>query len=299
VEEHLPLVNYISHETRTPLTIASTSCELLLHYSDRMSEEQKRKRIHHIDSSSKTVRQVIDKTIRQTMDRRAAVEGHLRLVNEISSETRTPLTVIAIECEMLLRYSHRMSEEQQRKRIQYIVSSIKTTRHVIRSMEQAEYWLIGRRSLHSDTISLRKYISDYLKDFGEQLIVAFETDVDEITLDSELLHLVLRELTTNAAKFSPPESKVDLTFRREEEILVITVKDRGIGIPEQDRARVFQPHFRGSNNYYNAGRGGLGWGLHVVYESVKRWGGSIDWRSEPDTGTMFEVRLPLDKPESR
>jgi signal transduction histidine kinase len=80
---------------------------------------------------------------------------------------------------------------------------------------------------------------------------------------------------------------------------VVTVADTGIGIPDEDRDRVFTRFWR-SDAARERARGGFGIGLAVVRGIVDQHGGVVGFRSnEPDPGTTFEVRLPLVKTRQR
>jgi signal transduction histidine kinase len=74
------------------------------------------------------------------------------------------------------------------------------------------------------------------------------------------------------------------------ERLLVTVSDRGIGIPERDRARLFERYFRGTNV---SGIAGSGVGLHLVAMVLEQHGGAIEVESREGAGSSFRVRLPV------
>jgi signal transduction histidine kinase len=101
---------------------------------------------------------------------------------------------------------------------------------------------------------------------------------------------VLNNLVANALRYSPAGTPVILRLRDGERVR-IEVVDRGIGIPPDQLAQVFSPFFRGANAIAQH-RGGLGLGLHITHEIVRRHGGEISVSSELGAGSTFTVELP-------
>jgi signal transduction histidine kinase len=100
---------------------------------------------------------------------------------------------------------------------------------------------------------------------------------------------VLMNLLDNAIKFSPDDSAIDIEVALESDDEVrLAVRDRGVGIPPEDRARVF-------DRFYQARRGGsrgLGLGLYISQQIVALHGGHIRVEAPPDGGSRFVVTLP-------
>jgi len=115
-------------------------------------------------------------------------------------------------------------------------------------------------------------------------------DLDGANADESLLRHIFSNLISNAVKYSSADSEVTFTVRREGNDAVFQVIDQGIGIPEADRARLFEAFHRCSN----VGEiPGTGLGLVIVKRCVDLHGGSLDIDSEVGKGTTFTVRLPL------
>src|SRR5581483_11311681 len=105
------------------------------------------------------------------------------------------------------------------------------------------------------------------------------------------LEQVLVNLIQNARKYSPQVSPSRVTLEAEEGVARIVVQDRGIGVPEDEQERIFQPFQRASN--VDRGISGLGLGLHIAAEIVRAHGGEIGIESRPGAGSRFSVRLPI------
>jgi signal transduction histidine kinase len=102
---------------------------------------------------------------------------------------------------------------------------------------------------------------------------------------------VLTNLISNAARYSPPGSTITVRLRATPATATVEISDQGIGIPPEQLDRVFTPFFR-ATNASTMHKGGLGLGLHITHEIVRRHGGSIRVRSTVGVGSTFIVELP-------
>ncbi|HKS69968.1 MAG TPA: ATP-binding protein [Ktedonobacterales bacterium] len=118
-----------------------------------------------------------------------------------------------------------------------------------------------------------------------------------LTADRERIGEVVTNLLTNAVKYSPDAERVVVRVAHEGGEIVTSVRDYGIGIPVEKREQVFGRFFRateqGGHSYP-----GLGLGLYIAAEIVRRHGGRIWVESEEGRGSTFAFALPLDQPPS-
>lgn len=101
---------------------------------------------------------------------------------------------------------------------------------------------------------------------------------------------ILVNLIENALKYAPAGSPVELAARREGEVLVITVSDRGPGIPPSEQSRVFEPFQRHPDTRPDVGGAGLG--LAIARGLAAAQGGDVVYRPRAGGGSMFTLRLP-------
>jgi len=112
----------------------------------------------------------------------------------------------------------------------------------------------------------------------------------ETRADENLLRHVLLNLLSNAVKYSPAGSPVELGVQPDGDHVVFEVRDRGIGIPAEDRERLFTAFHRGQN----VGQiPGTGLGLSIVKRCVDRHGGRIRVEDATPSGTVFTVAMPM------
>lgn len=108
--------------------------------------------------------------------------------------------------------------------------------------------------------------------------------------DERLLRNIFVNLLSNAIKFSPSKSHVHISIDLYPNDLVICVRDEGIGIPESDMTRIFEPFNRGSNA---ADITGTGLGLSIARKAVDALNGTLTLESKPNEGTQITTRFPL------
>jgi two-component system sensor histidine kinase KdpD len=101
---------------------------------------------------------------------------------------------------------------------------------------------------------------------------------------------VLVNLLENAHKYAPPGTPIELTAAREGEVLAIRVADRGPGVPDEERARIFEPFYRRLDGVADAGGAGLG--LSIARRIAEAQGGTLRHEPRPGGGSVFVFSLP-------
>ena len=213
----------------------------------------------------------------------------------VSHEFRTPLGVIASSAEILRDYFDRLQPEE---RLDHLETIIKHTRRMGGMMEEVlllSRFDAGKTEFRPESIALVPYcqrIADEVLSATNHrcpITVIGSEALPPATADERLLRHILTNLLINASKYSDPGSPVELRILKTGENAVFEVCDRGIGIPEADRAWMFQAFQRGSNV---GTRPGTGLGLVIVKRCVDLHAGRIEVESAVGVGTTFRVQLP-------
>lgn len=129
---------------------------------------------------------------------------------------------------------------------------------------------------------------------GTKIIFTANLSSDVVYIDDSLLRLIVKNLLSNANKYSPSGTIVNIDVKSVPELLHIEVKDRGIGIPKAEQSKLFQTFYRASNTGTTSG---TGLGLAIVKEAVELMNGSISFTSKENFGTTFYVDFHLLKPK--
>jgi signal transduction histidine kinase len=111
-----------------------------------------------------------------------------------------------------------------------------------------------------------------------------------VTGDPRLLFQAVSNLLSNAIKYSPPASPIEVAAILSGDQVQVAVSDHGIGIPEKDRAHLFERYFRGSNVSDVAG---TGVGLYLVDMVARLHGGTVTVESAERGGSCFTMTLPI------
>lgn len=155
----------------------------------------------------------------------------------------------------------------------------------------------GRLMLKRERVNLIDVVTSALQPFlsseGKHRFVFQGADHGVVSVEGDFNRLeeVVRNLLSNGVKYSPDGGEVRLTLRVRGQWAVVSVSDRGIGIPNDQLTRVFEGFYRATNL---AGRdpGGMGLGLYICRDIVQRHGGRIWAESCEGRGTTFHVELP-------
>jgi two-component system sensor histidine kinase BaeS len=224
-------------------------------------------------------------------------EQQQRLIADIAHELRTPLTVLKGELEAL-EDGLLESEPATFRRLGEEVTLLERLVQDLRLLTQAESGELPLRTARVDLAALVDEVCTSFAAHARQREVDVVPDVGPgtqpvvLTGDPQRLRQILANLLENAVRHAPPGSRVDVGLRREDGHALLTVRDRGEGIPEAERERVFQRFYR-IDRARSRATGGSGLGLAIVRTLAELHGGSVAATSHPHGGAVLSVRLPL------
>ena len=229
--------------------------------------------------------------------REAAEAVHLRdqFLSIASHELKTPLTPLAARLE-LMRRRVRSGQQVEISAIEKAQTSLGKLTWLINDLLDVSRIQAGTLDLQRQPTSLREVIRTAIAAVGPEEAgrIRFLQPPQDLVVDGDAnrLEQVVANLLDNALKYSPAGRDVEVALRREGEEAVISVIDRGLGIPREETLHLFERFFR-ARNVSPARYGGLGLGLYIVRDIVERHGGRIWAESEEGRGSAFHVALPL------
>ena len=195
---------------------------------------------------------------------------------------------------MLKNYAHKLDDtarEGKLDKISLMVEHISELMQDVLSLNNIE---TGQSDFNPIPVQLDTFCRDIVEEFQNQkdqkrtLKFEYQQPV-KATVDSRLMRQVVTNLLDNAIKYSKPDTNITLSLSLEGNKILLKVIDQGIGIPEDDKERMFQP-FRRAGNVGNTIGSGLG--LSIVKQAVDLHGGTITFTSQENVGTTFTVTLP-------
>jgi signal transduction histidine kinase len=125
---------------------------------------------------------------------------------------------------------------------------------------------------------------------GHSVEVRIPPHIVQLSADPELAGIALRQLLANAAKYSPPTSRITISVEKSDEMITITVLDEGPGIPPNELNAIFERFYRGNRAHDSVP--GTGMGLSIARDIAKAHGGSLKAENRLDGGARFSLSLP-------
>ncbi|HSK39725.1 MAG TPA: ATP-binding protein [Arenibaculum sp.] len=233
-------------------------------------------------------------------ERNAALETADRLKAEfianVSYQLRTPLNAIMGFSEILVNEYFGTLNERQAEYCRAVLDSGNRLLLLINDILDLATVEAGFMSLDRapvDVPHLLHGIADLTRDWALKQDLRIEVDCDEglgaIDADERRLKQALFNLISNSIKFTPPGGRIIVSGRRQDDWIVLTVEDTGIGIPQADQNRVFE-RFERTNAHTR--QVGVGLGLSLVKSLVELHGGRIEIDSRVNEGTLIRCLLP-------
>lgn len=220
-------------------------------------------------------------------------EQQRQFIGNISHELRTPLTVVSGYLQSLLRRSNNLND-YQREALETAGAEADRTINLLQDLLDLARADSGYTRYHLEPLLLNELVTevvDMTARFGERVIQVIATENVEAIVDREQLKQVLINLLDNAIKYSTTTQPIDLIIERIDKQAIIRVRDRGIGIPLQDRGRIFERFYRVDKDRART-TGGYGLGLAIVKTLVEGMGGKIMVRSTVGEGSEFTIAFP-------
>jgi len=227
-------------------------------------------------------------------------EQRERFFGMVSHEFKTPLAVILSSADLMRRYYDRMTQEQVLSRIDIITEQARETVEMIEEFLTIVPGKEREIHLHREMVEVDTLCRTLIQNVGlpdnHQHKITLEGEMIILEADAKMMRQIFNNLISNAVKYSPSGSTVRVSISADAENIHITVSDEGIGIPEEEQARIFQPFIRARNA---RGYKGTGLGLAIVYQNVVAHGGTVDLESHEGEGTRITVHLPRHQPMMR
>lgn len=221
----------------------------------------------------------------------------------VSHELKTPISILLAVLQLI---------ESMREKDSQLIDSVSTNKY-INIMKQNCYRLIKltnnlidinkidagyteMKIKNHNIISVIEDITSSVAEYTESkdISLVFDTDMEEriIACDDEKLERVMLNLLSNAIKFTDAKGTIEINITNKEEYVIISVKDSGIGIPEDKIGTIFD-RFVQVDSTLTRKKEGSGIGLSLVKSIVENHGGSISVKSKVGKGSEFTIELPV------
>jgi len=225
-------------------------------------------------------------------------EKGLRDFIEIAShELRHPITIMKGYALTLKELESKMDEEIRAETLESIDRGANRLNHLLNELLDTTRIERGKYVIRKREVALRVIVDAALieakaKHEDSIFSVRLKEGIDTLEVDPKAVSQLLEALLDNAAKFSPLGSEIEIEAELDGERVVISVLDRGEGIPDNEREKVFQRFYQvGDVEYHSVP--GIGLGLYIAKQIVEGHGGRIWYEPREGGGSAFRLILPL------
>ena len=219
-------------------------------------------------------------------------------VANVSHELKTPITTIKSYTETLLDGALEDKEFSNRF-LNVIDNECDRMDRIVRDLLQLSNLDYKKTKWNKTKVSLKDLLDDIYykmiisaKDKNHDMNFNIDDDIPSITIDKDRIEQVILNIISNAIKYTPEGGNIKVHAFKNQESIIIRVKDTGMGIPKEDLSRVFERFYRVDKARSRA-MGGTGLGLSIAKQIIESHGGDIAVRSEYNEGTEVDIILPI------
>ena len=219
------------------------------------------------------------------------------LLDALAHEFKTPLTSIKAASTALLS-NNAFKQDQQRELLSIVDQEADRLSVLVTEAIQMARIEAGRVILHRDNHAVADLVKSVLSKLGpaveeRNIEMHIAGSLLPVWVDGELIEVALRQLIDNALKYSRPGSPVTVAADASDGRVIVSVADRGPGIPESEQTRIFEKFYRAEGSRHQIPGAGLG--LAIAREIIRAHSGDIWVESKPGEGAVFRFSLPVSR----
>jgi two-component system sensor histidine kinase CpxA len=222
------------------------------------------------------------------------VDGHKRLLGDVSHELRSPLSRLLVA----LGLARRANAEEMPELLDRIGLESRRLDTLIGQLLTLSRIESGSHTPAASPIDLTVLVHEVVNDADfearaqSRRVAVTASDECIVPGSEELLRSAVENVIRNSVRFTPEGTAVDVSIRRERDRAVIRIRDRGPGVPEAMLSEIFLP-FRRVQTMHGNPNDGSGLGLAIAHRAVAANGGKISARNAADGGLIVELEFPL------
>jgi PAS domain S-box-containing protein len=214
-----------------------------------------------------------------------------RFVSMASHEFRTPLSTVLSSAYLIEKYTTTEDQPKREKHLQRIISSVNMLTDILNDFLSLGKIEEGRIQVRLSEFNIKEQVKAIIEEIknalkkGQEILYDHEGDVN-VFMDVSLLKHIVMNLVSNASKFSPEASIIEIKSTCNNVHVVLSVKDHGIGISQEDQKHLMERFFRGANALNIQG---TGLGLHIISKYAELMNGQVECKSKLEKGTEFII----------
>jgi two-component system sensor histidine kinase CiaH len=224
---------------------------------------------------------------------RRQIKGQLQQQNfmmAVTHELKTPIAIAKLNLETLQK--HRLDEQKQQQLIRAALQEtsrldkLATNILIVSQLEGGDYQQ-AKEELDLSALLLET-VNEFRRRMPERSWELAVTPGLSLLGDRQLLQMLINNLLDNAIKYSPRESKISILLKTEGAHIVLSVKDQGTGIADDEKKKVFEKFYRSGQESTRSAQG-TGLGLYLCRKIARDHGGTIKVSDNSPVGSNFEV----------
>ena len=223
-----------------------------------------------------------------------------QFISNVSHELRTPVTVLRSYIDTLYNYSDEFDEKTKKEFIETLNTEIIRLNGMVNdildfSRLEANAKIEKTENDMSQLVdACVSQVQVLLKEHNLHINVEKDDDIPQIMCNYDGISRALTNYLSNAIKYAPENSTINVRLYKESENnqIVVTVRDEGIGIAPEFQKKVFERFYRVENKTHSVK--GTGLGLHLVKTTIEKHHGHVFVNSQPNHGSTFGFTLPID-----
>jgi PAS domain S-box-containing protein len=235
--------------------------------------------------------------VRDDTERKLLQDDKDGWIAQVSHELRTPLTPIKGFLHTLQRRDGHLSDADRQRIYDVMLREEQRLENLVNGLLQATSVGTGTAKVEPEVVDWRSLVAGQVEfyertDPTRTMLVVIDPAVGQLVTDPTLASGVLGNLLSNALKYSPAGSSIEVRAERDGDTVVTSVSDEGQGVAAADRGRIFEKFTR-LGDHLTRPQQGIGLGLYIARRSVEDLGGAIWCDERPGGGARFSFRLPI------
>ena len=244
-----------------------------------------------------TAQKLVEKQREEALQKeRQLNELKSRFVSMASHEFRTPLSTVLSSVSLIEKYIEKGDLDKTEKHIDRVKNAVSGLTEILNDFLSVEKLESNKYEINPVDFDYKEFVEDIVEEMrtiiksGQEIELTLDAEKTQISSDPKTLKNILYNLISNAIKYSDEGKKIYFSNQIKNGQLEISVRDEGIGIPDDDQKELFGRFFRAKNA---TNIKGTGLGLNIVKKYVEMLNGDITFESVLNKGTTFRIIIPL------
>lgn len=226
-------------------------------------------------------------------------QAKAEFVSIASHQLRTPISIIGGYVELLQENKSHNLDQEQIESLEAIHRAQGRMAKLIQALLDTSRIEMGVFAVELSPVNIAEIADGLLGELTPQfeskklkLTKELDKNIPNINADPNLVRIIIQNLCTNAIRYTPEKGQIHVAVSRQDQDILIRVKDTGIGIPKDAQPKVFSKLFR-ADNAVDMVTEGTGLGLYIIKSLIDYSGGKVWFESKEVEGTTFYVKIPL------